>query len=127
MAADAKGLVYHHRKDGTNKTLLGLVKTWPTPTASDGKKGQTQPDGKRGQTLVGATRGQIWNTPTSCHRDLAGGSNSRASAKKRGTYIGGGLNPQFVEWLMGFPIGFTDLRDLVIPSFRPSRNGSAGA
>jgi hypothetical protein len=25
--------------------------------------------------------------------------------------IGGKLNPQWVEWLMGFPIGWTDLED----------------
>ena len=25
------------------------------------------------------------------------------------TYVGGQLNPTWVEWLMGFPIGWTDL------------------
>ena len=25
--------------------------------------------------------------------------------------VGGTLNPEFVEWLMGFPIGWTDLKD----------------
>lgn len=28
---------------------------------------------------------------------------------------GGQLNPTWVEWLMGFPIGWTDLEDLETP------------
>jgi hypothetical protein len=30
----------------------------------------------------------------------------------------GQLNPNWVEWLMGFPIGFTDLKGWVTPKFR---------
>jgi hypothetical protein len=32
------------------------------------------------------------------------------------------LNPRFVEWLMGFPIGWTDFAPLETLSFRQSRN-----
>jgi hypothetical protein len=28
-----------------------------------------------------------------------------------GEVVGGKLNPQWVEWLMGYPIGWTDLED----------------
>jgi hypothetical protein len=38
----------------------------------------------------------------------------------------GWLNPEWVEWLMGFPIGWTDLEDSVMPLFPLSPNGSAG-
>lgn len=39
---------------------------------------------------------------------------------------GGLLNPQFVEALMGFPIGWTDLDASETPSSRKSLSGSAG-
>lgn len=41
--------------------------------------------------------------------------------------IGKIVNPEFCEWLMGFPIGWTDLADAETPSFSKSPNGSADA
>ncbi len=35
-----------------------------------------------------------------------------------GEKVGGQLNPTWVEWLMGFPLGWTDLEPLETPSFR---------
>jgi hypothetical protein len=57
---------------------------WPTPTARDWKSGKGKTQAERGRT--------------------AGPSLSEVS--------GGSLNPQWVEWLMGFPLGWTDLEDL---------------
>jgi hypothetical protein len=37
----------------------------------------------------------------------------------------GSLNPTWVEWLMGFPLGWTDLEPSETPSSRRSPNGSA--
>jgi hypothetical protein len=34
------------------------------------------------------------------------------------TAIGGPVNPEFAEWMMGLPIGFTDLRPLATDRFR---------
>jgi hypothetical protein len=70
---------------------------------------------------------RLYPTPTSCHRNLAGGSNSRASAIRRGIYIAGALNPRFVEWLMGFPIGWCSFEPSATPSSPPSPNGSGAA
>ncbi|MDK2600241.1 hypothetical protein QO179_20065 [Bacillus stercoris] len=33
------------------------------------------------------------------------------SLKPRGERVGGQLNPTWVEWLMGFPTGWTELKD----------------
>ena len=51
-----------------------------------------------------------WATPT-----VNGNYNRKGSSKTSGdglaTQVGGKLNPQWVEWLMGFPIGWTDCED----------------
>ena len=36
--------------------------------------------------------------------------------------VGGQLNPMWVEWLMGFPLGWTVLDASEMPSFRKSRS-----
>jgi len=40
--------------------------------------------------------------------------------------VNGSLNPTWVEWLMGFPLGWTDLGDSATPSSRRSSKSSAG-
>jgi hypothetical protein len=61
----------------------GIPKMWPTPTANEDAAGK--PTGKM-QRMLGN------------HPDV----------RNTGT---GSLNPQWVEWLMGYPIGWTDLKD----------------
>tara|TARA_Y100000593_G_C4064894_1_gene216236 strand:+ start:173 stop:505 length:333 start_codon:yes stop_codon:yes gene_type:complete len=54
----------------------------------------------------------IWPTPTS--RDWRSGKGARerpGHSQQIPEMIGGQLNPQWVEWLMGFPAGWTDLED----------------
>lgn len=70
------------------------LSVWPTPRANE--RGDYQCDGhdrsKRRPTLTGAVRGLTTN-----------GSSEETEEKS------GALNPEFVEWLQGFPIGWTDL------------------
>jgi hypothetical protein len=39
----------------------------------------------------------------------------------------GQLNPEWVAWLMGYPIGWLNLKDSVTPSSRKSRQKSSDA
>lgn len=39
--------------------------------------------------------------------------------------VGGTLNPTWAEWFMGYPTGWTELRDLETPSSRKSRKSSS--
>lgn len=49
--------------------------------------------------------------PTPCASDWKGSTKKgQRSGQLSEVFLGGKLNPRFVEWLMGFPIGFTKLR-----------------
>lgn len=94
---------------GGNLIEFLSAQMFPTPTAADGERGSEKM--MRGNlTLKGAVN-KFWNTPRADGRDLAGGSNSRRTAKNNGTYIGRTLNPRFVEWLMGFPLSWVVVED----------------
>jgi len=87
------------KAQGRGATLTTAVRRMPTPTKSDHKGGgpsMVRKDGKmRGDRLDYATE-----------------------RKADGTAVGGALNPTWVEWLMGWPLGWTDLRDLEMDRFR---------
>jgi len=104
----------------------------PTPRAAD-YKGATSPLAaekakKRGYgpnlpEWVAATSAKMWPTPqASDNRDrgnLSSGAVKRRMEKGKQISLSqsvseqsGALNPTWVEWLMGFPTGWTDLKDL---------------
>lgn len=102
--------------------LPAAAKAWPTPTASLGTKGGrvTPRKSREGGTLIEAVSGrQTWPTPTvndskNCtlppsqvkHDNIPG------ALLRDGEKAGGQLNPTWVEWLMGWPLGWTDLKPL---------------
>lgn len=109
------------------------VPTWPTPTASLGNKGGriTPRKGREGGTLIEAVASRMFPTPIS--RDHKSGKasastmekNSRPLSEVVGSETGGGLlSPDWVEWLMGYPIGWTALPRSAMPSSRKSRRSS---
>lgn len=74
---------------------------WPTPTVcgNNNRKGLTKTSG---DGLATAVRG----------RDHNGGNTTPQTAR---------LNPDWVEWLMGWPIGYTDSKPLATDKFRSWR------
>jgi hypothetical protein len=96
--------------------LCHVVKLWPTPQARDGRSGD-QPGSHRAQRKKAAGYSMNLNdavlVPTPTARDWKSGS--QATQEERGRtagptlaeWTGGQLNPPWVEWLMGFPIGWT--------------------
>jgi len=111
----------------TNGTEFGLSvnisppPTWPTPTAHMSKETNAPSEHKRNTPTLTA---QVnWPTPNaSDYRDR--GNMSNPCLQKRmdvGKQLGlsmvvhptsGKLNPTWVEWLMGWPLGWTDLKPL---------------
>ena len=82
---------------------------WPTPTSTLGTNGGlvTPAKGREGGTLIEALSARtIWPMPT-----IAGNHNRKGLSPTSGdglaTQVGGQLNPTWVEWLMGWPLGWT--------------------
>jgi len=104
---------------------------WPTPTAMTGGTGvaPSHKDGTHGWNIGAAVNdslsenpNRLWPTPLA--RDYKGGrkaetlaaagrneTNSLPDAVNSQMGKTGSLNPTWVEWLMGYPEGWTDLKD----------------
>jgi hypothetical protein len=71
------------------------------------RKGRSQPANLRDQVTQ-----QYWPTPTAHNgKEFACPSEYRRNTPTLSAQAGGALNPAWVEWLMGFPEGWTDLKD----------------
>jgi hypothetical protein len=83
---------------------------WPTPVASDISSRNTKY--KQGGTSLSLAV-KIYPTPT-CHNSKEGAFPSEYNRKtpSLATHAGGKLNPTWVEWLMGWPLEWTDLKPL---------------
>jgi hypothetical protein len=81
-------------KSQSGRTLQSFAAKFPTPCATDykgsGQTGQLR-DRLNYAAERGATKSQTFTAPT---------------------VLGGKLNPMWVEWLMGWPLGWTDLKPL---------------
>ena len=70
-------------------------------------------------TPGGPNNPQTWPTPRSGSDAMCGGSGHQAMLKGTSLEKGRGqLNPTWVEWLMGWPLGWTDLKPLETDRFR---------
>jgi hypothetical protein len=90
----------------------------PTPTArlGDPKRGSPSPELALGRYLAGRRNLEdavaMWPTPTAS--DATGGPAYSKPPGREGGFLlketvrGGPLNPTWVEWLMGYPAGWTD-------------------
>tara|TARA_R110002049_G_scaffold30898_1_gene105539 strand:+ start:317 stop:583 length:267 start_codon:yes stop_codon:yes gene_type:complete len=81
-----------NRVNDKNPNLETVVarSMWPTPLARDYK------GGRKAETLAAAGRNETNSLPDAVNSQMG----------KTGS-----LNPTWVEWLMGYPEGWTDLKD----------------
>ena len=103
----------------------------PTPTAStagtNGKKKCPKTgkwvNGKPSLAMMAARN--LWPTPTVRDSNTIAKVTRGANAMRGGTplpvAVGGTLNPQFVEWMMGFPLEWTVCAAWAMPSSRSKR------
>ena len=135
-AADSHG----HAQGPVNRTLPYAARLWPTASARDWKdspgmsQDRVNPDGstrKRTDQLARAV--YFWPTPDAqCHKNARAPENVGTFGGKNQSELqgvvaftegkgqredlttaqkNGQLSPDWVEWLMGYPIGWTDLQD----------------
>jgi len=95
------------------EVLFSPPQMWPTPTVQDGKNdaGPSQWERNSDPLNVAVQRVGMWATPRTEGHDVGrhrGRADSLHSQVKE-TQPAGRLNPDFVERLMGFPPGWTDL------------------
>ena len=137
----ARGDCPSERKRNT-PGLMSAVKLWPTPRASANENRQTkltpsQLAGKHGLSLCAVVNMEKFPTPMAS--EARQGYQNRNNGKKgtqqslttviqggRAQDVGGALNPVWVEWLMGWPLGWTDLRRLEMGRFQAWRRSHGG-
>jgi hypothetical protein len=122
------------RKGREGGTLIEAVSSrmYPTPCAIDAGSGRVNkspsPGAAERPTLAMMARKNMWPTPCA---SAAKGSSPAALTRKDGkdrsndridhavmASDGGQLNPEWVEWLMGWPIGHTALEPLETDKYR---------
>lgn len=110
--------------------LSSAVKQWPTPSATEASGGAQSLEKRRAGGHQVRLRDAVhtWPTPVA---SMAKGSSPAALTRKSGAdrsndrldhavmaSDGGQLNPEWVEWLMGWPIGWTELKPLEMDRFQ---------
>ena len=109
-AADCQGTT----GGGQGKSLRTDVRMWPTPQAADHKNMDTAREPMLSSEV------KLWPTPRASEWKGTGplGSKSHNHRLEKGyldatvqerSQVSGSLNPAWVEWLMGYPEGWTDL------------------
>lgn len=108
-AEDAANRTFRTNSRGEPK-LSGQVKLFPTPRASDAKgSGPAGSASAEHDLNKGNLKGFVMY-PTPRAQCARGTGPSRVGNKADlQTVAGGQLNPDWVEWLMGFPVGWTNL------------------
>jgi hypothetical protein len=126
----------HRLATGRQITLSEKVRLWPTPNVPNGGQvnppgtsatGRT-PDGRRRQVgleqavkLWPNGRGDLKLSSAVLVSLLPTPAAREGHAQQLPERIGGQLNPTWVEWLMGFPPGWTACGDWAIPWCRSAR------
>lgn len=124
-AGDSKRFNLHHQGGSGNMTLHGHALSFPTPCASDAEKSANWDPTSKSQAKKSLVALAKANFPTPNARDHKGalslksrtikgyGATLPCLAKsgeltggKENSTNGGRLNPQWVAWLMGLPIGW---------------------
>ena len=111
LASNTKAV--HMRSNGRPpRSYLGPM--WPTPTVCGNynRKGASKTSGDGLATAV-----RQWPTAHNA-KETNAPSESGRNTPTLAAQAGGSLNPEWVEWLMGWPIGHTALKPSEMAKFR---------
>ena len=133
MRASLRGAITPNRVNDKFNNLESVLarQMWPTPTVFDATGAQRSPEAmeraQAGRAIPGRNGGapknlreEVVRFPTPAQRDWRSGSGRQENGHtpQLPEVIGGQLNPDWVEWLMGWPIGWSDLKPLGMDRFR---------
>ena len=125
-----------NQRDSSGRPGLQMAAMmWPTPSANkqtasgelvnaDGKPwdGMSKPHSKKTGAPVQTAlldKVRMWPTPTvQDSKNNGAPSQMERNTKPLNAEVGGSLNPTWVEWLMGWPLGWTDLKPLETDKFQ---------
>lgn len=124
-----KSRTHHNQRNGTIKlSLLGQARLWATPNANDSARGpmslETALTGNHQISLVTQVKHpQLWPTPKTNMTDCPAERNRKtpnlaSMAAMSLNQTSGQLNPEWVEWLMGYQTGVTELSAWAMEWFR---------
>jgi DNA (cytosine-5)-methyltransferase 1 len=107
-------------KPANLRDQVSNMQNWPTPNAWDGRRGPMSKElmetGKHQISLVTAVKHNPtrWGTPKAqdSRHALRDRNKGNLGEQVSGLHNGGKLNPLWTEWLMGWWIGWTDLKPL---------------
>lgn len=124
---DWRGKTAYHNGKKVQVGLEHAVQFWPTPTVC-GNYNRKGASSKSGDGLATAVNARTFPTPTASQHKGWSKNHNRADSDDRIDYTiereaheagtPGRLNPTWVEWLMGWPLGWTDLKPLAMDRFR---------
>ena len=131
---DWRGRTAYHNGKKVQVGLEHAARYWPTPKANDAeKRGNFDTTNKRNGLPAAA---KSWPTPVA---SMSKGSSPASLTRKSGAdrssdrldhavmaSDGGQLNPMWVEWLMGWPLGWTDLKPLETDKRRNAQRRHGG-
>lgn len=96
------------REGGNLIEAVAARTAWPTPTVRLAKNGDCPSERERKTPNLNAAV-RMFPTPTTQDAANNGGpSQSERNTPPLNAIVGGLLNPDWVEWLMGWPVGWTD-------------------
>lgn len=109
---------WQERQEAKERHGIHPKQKWPTPTKSDGIGGPGQAETCQGGMNL---RTAVQRFPTPTVNDSK--NNNPPSQALRNTpplnvVVGGSMNPAWVEWLMGWPLGWTDSHVSATDRFR---------
>ncbi len=111
----------YNRREASKRSGNGLateMRLYGTPTASqETVRGRMAHRSRPGGLLASVQKQeQLWGTPTAPPRTHT--PRRVDHGVQLANQVGGSLNPAWVEWLMGWPVGWTGLRRLGMGRFR---------
>jgi hypothetical protein len=101
-----------------DETEYGLSEKWPTPRSCSAMAATITPESawneKRNPNLETIVGRKTWGTPKAqdSRHALRDRGKGNLGEQVSGLHNGGKLNPTWTEWLMGWPLEWTDLKPL---------------